>query len=54
MKSNIAFIDKTMERAGQYSSRQGAKIYADTTKDRKHKIVSAICYRMDGRDQRGL
>jgi hypothetical protein len=50
MKSNIAFIDKSMERAGQYCSKANAKAHASLMPNRKHKIVDSICYRMDGDD----
>ena len=46
MKSNIAFIDKEMERAGQYSTKTRAKEHSNTFIGRRHKIVIAICYRM--------
>ena len=50
MKSNIAFIDKAMERAGQYSSKSSAKIHTSSMPDRRHKIMVAICYRMVASD----
>ena len=48
MKSNIAFIDKSMERAGQYSSKSGAKMHTEAMPNRRHKILESICYRMNG------
>ena len=50
MKSNIAFIDKSMERAGQYSSKSGAKMHTKSMPNRRHKILESICYRMNGDD----
>lgn len=46
MKSNIAFISKDMERAGQYSTKSSAQAHAKTIVGRRHKIISAVCYRM--------
>ncbi len=48
MKSNIAFIDRTMERAGQYSSKNRAKEHANTIINRRHLVVKTNCYRMYG------
>ena len=50
MKSNIAFIDKTMERPGQYSSKASAKAHTELMPNRRHKILESICYRMNGND----
>ena len=50
MKSNIAFINKSMERAGQYSSKARAKAHTKTMPNRRHKILESICYRMNGDD----
>ena len=50
MKSNIAFIDKSMERAGQYCNKARAKMHTNTMPNRRHKILESICYRLNGDD----
>ena len=48
MKSNIAFINKSMERAGQYCTKARAKMHIKAMSNRRHKIFESICYRMNG------